>query len=506
MGNCLNLLSFEDDDPELLSLLPSPSLCVPSNMKRPRSSVDGASPLKQQAERFASILPFRTPSDLAALYELGPELGRGQFGIIRKCTNRTSGISFACKSISKLRLRTIHDIKDVVREINIMKCLSSHMPLNGGTPTTGRNIVCLHEVIEDSAYVHLIIELCSGGELFDRIVKMKRYSEAQAARVMKSLLETLQFCHSMGIMHRDLKPENLLLVDDSDESDIKLADFGLALEFSPGQKFSGMAGSAYYIAPEVLRGEYAEEVDIWSAGVIMYVLLSGVPPFWGHTEEGIFDAIQEGQVDLTSEPWQTISPSAKDLITQMLCVDVKLRCTPAQALEHPWITLHTTEVSKPLSYSRGAESCTVQPASFPGDTLIHKEHENAESLGILTTPLLVNPNDSATVPADSLQRSCAKPELNKLIEALVAGLDIEGLSLSESLLKLRLQAGWTCTLLTTSATEETLVVDMGQEKYLIAHDRLRKRIGWKVLKSQCYRRVEEKITCVRPLQKLQPVF
>ncbi|KAI5061192.1 hypothetical protein GOP47_0023697 [Adiantum capillus-veneris] len=460
---------------------------MPNMMKRLPSAADGATPPKRHATRFAPILPFRTPSDLAALYELGPELGRGQFGIIRRCANRTSGTLFACKSISKLLLRTIHDIKDVVSEINIMRHLSNHM--DGASATT------------------------SGGELFDRIVKKKCYPEAQAACLMKSLLETLQFCHNMGIMHRDVKPENILFVDDSDESDIKLADFGLALEFSPGQKFSGMAGSAYYMAPEVLCGEYSEEVDMWSAGVILYVLLSGVPPFWGHTEEGIFTAIQEGQLDLTSEPWQKISASAKDLIVQMLCVDVKLRCTPAQALEHPWIvsnTLKAVELLPPLIIDQSPDIRSYQdldlsadePTSLSDDRPIHREHDNTENLGIVTAALLVNLKDTTVI--DPAETNCSNPELGKLMVALVAALDIKRLSLSESLSKVRLQAGWTCTLLATSAIEETLLVDMGLEKYLIAHDRLRKRIGWKVMRPQCFRRMHEKITSARPpWQKLQ---
>ncbi|MCO5580221.1 hypothetical protein L7F22_034087 [Adiantum nelumboides] len=517
MGNCLDFLSF--GDPIFSSLLPSPAPCVSLDMmKRLPSAADGGTSLKRHSSaRFASILPFRTPSDLAALYELGPELGRGQFGIIHKCTSRSSGTLFACKSISKLRLRSIHDIKDVVREINIMRHLSNHVPPHDdASKAARRSFVHLHEVIEDSAFVHLIIELCSGGELFDRIVKKKYYPEAQAASLMKSLLETLKFCHDLGIMHRDLKPENVLFVDESDESDIKLADFGLALEFSPGQKFSGMAGSAYYMAPEVLHGEYSEEVDMWSAGVIMYVLLSGVPPFWGHTEQGIFNAIQEGQLDLTSEPWQTISPSAKDLIAQMLCVDVKLRCTAARALEHPWIASNTLKSCKPLPpiitvQSQDIHSCgdvklsTDQTAPPSDDSLTDKDNRNAQHLCTFTTALLVNLHDTELI--DLAASNCSNSELDKLMVALVAALDIEKLSLSESLSRVKLQAGWTCTLLTTSAIEETLMVDMGQERYLIAHDRLRKRIGWKVLKPQCFRRMHEKMTAAhRPWQKLQQAF
>ncbi|KAH7426389.1 hypothetical protein KP509_10G000200 [Ceratopteris richardii] len=307
MGNCLNLWAVDE----------------------PYSS---ASAIARDCLGFDAILPFSTAADLAQLYELGCELGSGQSGVVCKCTDRASGIQFACKSISKLHLRTIANVRDVIREVNIMRRLSSRSSLHGPGKSREFNVVRLHDVVEDHSFVHLIVDLCSGGELFDRITRIKCYSEKKAAVIMKSLLESLQFCHSMGIMHRDVKPENLLLVDDSEEPNVKLADFGLALEFSPGQKFSNMAGSAYYMAPEVLRGDYSEEVDIWSGGVIMYVLLSGMPPFYGRTEQDIFKAIRRGQFDVSSDPWQWISHSAKDLIAKMLCVDVLSRCTIAQAL------------------------------------------------------------------------------------------------------------------------------------------------------------------------------
>lgn len=218
---------------------------------------------------FTPMLPFTTPSDLAALYELGPELGRGQFGIIRSCTSRSSGAVFACKSISKLRLHTPRDIQDVIREVRIMKNLSNPFPPSQTFPLHSTNhispqcralsdsIARLHDVVEDKGFVHLVMELCRGGDLYDRIAKTNCYPEAQAAFLMKSLLETLELCHSLGVVHRDLKPENILFLHDSDTSPIKLADFGLALEFTPGEKFSGMAGSTFYMSPEMLQGNRA---------------------------------------------------------------------------------------------------------------------------------------------------------------------------------------------------------------------------------------------------------
>ncbi|KAH7283859.1 hypothetical protein KP509_34G027500 [Ceratopteris richardii] len=205
-------------------------------------------------------------------------------------------------------------------------------------------IVRLHDIIEDKDSIHLILELCRGGDLYERITENKRYTEVHAAFLMKSLLESIHFCHSMGIIHRDIKPENMLLVDKSETAPIKLADFVLALEFTKGQTFSGLAGSSYYMAPEIFQGEYSEEVDIWSAGVIMYIVLSGVPPFWGPTEQRIYKAIQKGEVSFSSKLWDSISDEAKDLIIKMPHPDAKSRITVAEAMAHPWILYHTEEV------------------------------------------------------------------------------------------------------------------------------------------------------------------
>lgn len=484
----------------------------PASHKRPRSA-------------SSRILPFPTPSDLGVLYELGPELGRGQFGVIRSCTSRISGAHFACKSISKVRLRTPHDLEEVAREVHIMKHLSNGSPPGGSLTCPRGSIVGLHEVIEDKAFVHLIMELCRGGELFDRIVKKKRYPEAQAAYLLKCLMETVQFCHSMGIMHRDLKPENILLVDDSDTSPIKLADFGLALEFSPGQKFSGMAGSAYYIAPEVLQGEYSEEIDVWSAGVILYVLLSGVPPFWGATEQSIFKAIQEGELDLTCDPWDKISSSAKDLISRMLCPNAKVRLTPAQVLEHPWILHHTEKPQKikQVVHDHSEDSSIIRDAragldpramsavaTLSSTSTILVDHENGWKSASQTSTFTTL--DNQTLPASEKSKSekskAAKPDLNEFLVAFVAGLEEKPLSVSDSLAKIRLEGGWSCTLLTISATEQTLLVDLGQEKYLVAHDRLRKKIGWKMLGQQHFHHRDVKIVSpsLFSFHQSQPVF
>lgn len=274
-----------------------------------------------------TILGAEQTGKLQDKYELGDELGVGQFGKIRYCTDKVTGEVLACKSIAKDRLVTSEDVRSVKLEIEIMTSLSGHP-----------NVVALKAVFEEKEYVHLVMELCAGGELFDQLQKQGRYSEPDAARLFKHLMEVVKYCHDNGVVHRDLKPENILLATKSPSSPIKLADFGLATYFTPGQKLNGTVGSPFYIAPEVLSGGYNQAADVWSAGVILYILLSGIPPFWGQTKSKIFDAVREAKLQFPKDSWSGISSSAKDLISRMLCTDPKKRLTSVEVLEHPWIT------------------------------------------------------------------------------------------------------------------------------------------------------------------------
>ncbi|CAI0426993.1 unnamed protein product [Linum tenue] len=207
-----------------------------------------------------------------------------------------------------------------------------------------KNIVTIKGAYEDPLYVHIVMELCSGGELFDRIIQRGHYSERKAAELTKIIVGVVEACHSLGVMHRDLKPENFLLVNKDDDFSLKAIDFGLSVFFKPGQIFTDVVGSPYYVAPEVLLKHYGPEADVWTAGVILYILLSGVPPFWAgkchcnsETQQGIFDAVLKGHIDFDSDPWPLISESAKDLIRRMLSSHPKERLTAHEVLCHPWI-------------------------------------------------------------------------------------------------------------------------------------------------------------------------
>ncbi|XP_049393786.1 calcium-dependent protein kinase 10-like [Solanum stenotomum] len=269
---------------------------------------------------------FIPKTRIADKYILGRELGRGEFGVTYLCTDRETRDALACKSISKKKLRTAVDIEDVRREVAIMSSLPDHP-----------NIVKLRATYEDNEAVHLVMELCEGGELFDRIVARGHYSERAAAGVARTVAEVVRMCHANGVMHRDLKPENFLFANKKEHSALKAIDFGLSVFFKPGERFSEIVGSPYYMAPEVLKRNYGPEVDIWSAGVILYILLCGVPPFWAETEQGVALSILRGVIDFKREPWPQVSEKAKSLVRQMLEPDPKKRLTAQQVLDHPWI-------------------------------------------------------------------------------------------------------------------------------------------------------------------------
>ncbi|KAH9617770.1 hypothetical protein KSS87_016107 [Heliosperma pusillum] len=280
---------------------------------------------KQNDTQAYFVLGHKT-ENIRDLYMLGRKLGQGQFGTTYLCTEIATGIEYACKSISKRKLISKEDLEDVRREIQIMHHLAGH-----------KYIVTIKGAYEDSLYVHIVMELCSGGELFDRIIQRGQYSERKAAELTKIVVGVVETCHSLGVMHRDLKPENFLLVNKDDDFSLKAIDFGLSVFFKPGQLFTDVVGSPYYVAPEVLLKHYGPEADVWTAGVILYILLSGVPPFWAETQQGIFDEVLKGQIDFDSDPWPLISDSAKDLIRKMLCLQPSERLTAHQVLCHPWI-------------------------------------------------------------------------------------------------------------------------------------------------------------------------
>merc|ERR1719482_1274387 len=201
------------------------------------------------------------------------------------------------------------------------------------------NVISLVEVFDEPKKMNLVMELVTGGELFDKIVAKGSFNEKEAATTMATLCGALKYLHAKDIVHRDLKPENILLSDKSADAVIKVADFGLARMVKNKDMMKTACGTPGYVAPEVLqnKGYSSGAVDLWSAGVILYILLCGFPPFYEEELPALFDQILKGRYDFPSPWWDNISEDAKDLVKRMLTVDPKKRATAKDVLSHRWI-------------------------------------------------------------------------------------------------------------------------------------------------------------------------
>jgi len=251
-------------------------------------------------------------------------LGSGNFAHVYKATKKEGGTKVAVKVIDKAK---VEDMEDVKREVEIMDDIDHP------------NVIKLYEIYDEPKKMNLVMELVTGGELFDRIVAKGHYTEADAADVIKTLCRALAYLHSKQIVHRDLKPENLLYSTPDDDAVLKVADFGLARVVKGTDMMKTACGTPGYVAPEILRnkGYNSGAVDVWSAGVIMYILLCGFPPFYEEELPALFQQILGGKYDFPSPWWDGISKPAKDLIKRMLDLEPKTRITAAQVLEDPWI-------------------------------------------------------------------------------------------------------------------------------------------------------------------------
>lgn len=273
---------------------------------------------------------FGYSKNFASKFELGHEVGRGHFGHTCFAKGRKGdlkGQPVAVKIISKAKMTTAIAIEDVRREVKILKALSGH-----------HNLVKFYDACEDSNNVYIIMELCEGGELLDRILSRGgKYPEEDAKAIVRQILSIVAFCHIQGVVHRDLKPENFLFTTKDEHAPMKAIDFGLSDFIRPDERLNDIVGSAYYVAPEVLHRSYSMEADVWSVGVITYILLCGSRPFWARTESGIFRAVLRADPNFDDAPWPSVSPEAKDFVKRLLNKDLRKRMTAAQALTHPWL-------------------------------------------------------------------------------------------------------------------------------------------------------------------------
>ncbi|KAL4569033.1 hypothetical protein LXL04_024660 [Taraxacum kok-saghyz] len=289
---------------------------------------------KSTPKRQKGLIPCGKRTDFGYLkdfdrrYSTGKLLGHGQFGYTYVAVDKANGDRVAVKKIDKAKMVLPIAVEDVKREVKILRALSGH-----------ENVVQFHNAFEDDSFVYIVMELCKGGELLDRILSKKegRYTEKDAAIVVRQMLKVAAECHLHGLVHRDMKPENFLFKSPNEDSHLKATDFGLSDFIRPGRKFSDIVGSAYYVAPEVLKRRSGPESDVWSIGVITYILLCGRRPFWDRTEDGIFKEVLRNKPDFNRKPWPSISDSGKDFVKKLLVKNPRARLTAAQALSHPWV-------------------------------------------------------------------------------------------------------------------------------------------------------------------------
>lgn len=356
--------------------------------------------LREPASPGASCVLQRPTENLRELYVLGRRLGQGQFGTTYLCVEKSTGKEYACKAISKRKLVSQEDVDDVRRELHILHHLSGHP-----------NIVTIKGAYEDTTHVHLVMELCAGGELFDRIVQRGHYSERQARDLIRTIVRVVETCHSHGVMHRDLKPENFLFSSPHEDASLKTIDFGLSVFFRPGEIFHDVVGSPYYVAPEVLRKNYGIQADVWSAGVILYILLSGVPPFWAETDQGIFEQVLKGHLDFHSDPWPEISESAKDLIRNMLRPRASERYTAYAVLCHPWIQEDGIAPDRPLDpaiLSRMKQFIAMNKMKKIALRVIAERLSEEEIAGLKETFKMMDTDNSGAITFDELKAGLQK--------------------------------------------------------------------------------------------------
>jgi len=261
---------------------------------------------------------------ITKFYNLKQVLGTGAFSEVVLAEEKLTGILRAVKCIERKSIKGKEDVLE--NEVMVLKKIKHP------------NIVELREIYDNKSHVYLVMDLVSGGELFDRIVEKGSYTEKDASDIIKQILEAMKYIHDKGIVHRDLKPENLLFYSPDEDAKIMISDFGLSKMEGSGD-MSTACGTPGYVAPEVLAQKpYGKAIDVWSIGVISYILLCGYPPFYDENDANLFGQIMKGEYEFDSPYWDEISDSAKEFITHLMDVNPNTRYTCIEAIQHPWIS------------------------------------------------------------------------------------------------------------------------------------------------------------------------
>lgn len=285
--------------------------------------------------------------DMRKYYDLKKEIGRGRFGTVYLVTDKTTGQKFAAKFVNTKRNQ---DRANVEREVEIMKLLNAERP--------HPRLIQLYDAFDMDKEMCLVLEVVDGGELFERVIDDDFVlTEKACAIFMRQVCEAVEFIHSKNILHLDMKPENILCLS-REGNRIKICDFGLARKYDPRKKLQVLFGTPEFVAPEVVNFEpISFGTDMWSVGVISYVLLSGLSPFMGHNYVETMTNVTHNKYDFSDEAFNCVSDDAKDFIEKLLVLDKSLRLTPAQCQRHPWLkTPPNTTLKRSIQYASEEES------------------------------------------------------------------------------------------------------------------------------------------------------
>lgn len=254
-------------------------------------------------------------------YKIVKNIGEGTFGKVLKVIHKDTN---APRALKRILLSQSINIQQLLSEVNLLTIMDHP------------NIVRIFEVIQEPKTINIIMELCTGGELFTRIQSLEHFSEQNAKTYMTDIISAVKYCHDNNIVHRDLKPENILFESLKDSARLKLIDFGTSKYFKPKERLKGFAGSVYYVAPEVIQDNYNEKCDIWSLGVILFIMLSGNPPFVGNDDIHTLRLVQEQEPNFEGKIWESISPACKTLLLKMLLKNPEHRYSITEVIAHEW--------------------------------------------------------------------------------------------------------------------------------------------------------------------------
>lgn len=318
---------------------------------------------KSDADRNEWLLQMQMAAHVVPIerdYVIGKELGKGRFSTVCDCVNKTTTVKYAVKIIEKAKIEP--EEKALLRtEIAVLK-LVNHP-----------NIIKMEGIYETRTHMYIVMEKLTGGELFERIVGRPRFTEDEAAKLIRPLLESVGYLHDLGIVHRDIKPENVLCGDNFDE--VKIADFGLSKMVLPTEKMDTACGTLSYVAPEVLTMQgYGQEADLWSIGVILFLILCGKLPFDGANHDDIINATIKAEIRVSPGVWTALSEEARDLIKKLLHKDPKERISARTALRHPFIVKLCPHHHRPKSHGHSnhssRRSTPKMPASMSSNSIM----------------------------------------------------------------------------------------------------------------------------------------